>query len=108
MKGWQYSDRGQQDDDTLTVTGKYIRYLSLNYLHLFTEGEPSYPDTITVFSTGGATERMPSVMGVYKITNITHSGRPVWQSTVRESRYFLYNGNIKVYQYNECQLSIFY
>ena len=32
-------------------------------------------------------------MGVYKITNITHSGRPVWQSTVRKDRYLFYNGN---------------
>ena len=48
---------------------------------------------MTVSSTGGASERWPSVMGVYKITNITHSGRPVWQSTVREDRYLFYNGN---------------
>ena len=94
MKGWQYAVDGVWlDDDTLTVTGKYIRYLSLNYLHLFTEGEPTYPETVTVSSTGGASETWPSVMGVYKITNITHSGRPVWQSTVREDRYLFYNGN---------------
>ena len=33
-------------------------------------------------------------MGVYKITNITHSGRPVWQSSVREDRFLFYNGNL--------------
>ena len=33
-------------------------------------------------------------MGVYKITNRTHSGRPVWQSTVRDDRYLFYNGMI--------------
>ena len=93
VRGWQYVDGSWKDDDTLTVTGRYISCLSLNYLNLFTEGEPSYPDTITVSSTGGATERMPSVMGVYKITNITHSGRPVWQSRVRGDRYLVYNGN---------------
>ena len=75
-----------------------MRY-HLNYL--LTEGKPTYPDAITVSSTGGATERMPSVMGVYKITNITHSGRPVWQSTVRENRYLFYNGNN---QHNSNQL----
>ena len=55
---------------------------------------------MTVSSTGGASERWPSVMGVYKITNITHSGRPVWQSTVREDIYLFYNGNKKVYIFN--------
>ena len=48
---------------------------------------------MTVSSTGGASERWPSVMGVYKITNITHSDRPVWQSTVRDDRYLFYHGN---------------
>ena len=51
-----------------------------------------YPKTLTVASKGGASETLPSVMGVYKITNITHSGRPVWQSIVRD-RYLFYNGN---------------
>ena len=32
-------------------------------------------------------------MGVYRITNMTRSGRPVWQSTVREDRYLFYDGN---------------
>ena len=84
-------DGSWKDDDTLTVTGRYISCLSLNCLHLFVEGEPSYPNTITVSSTGGARERWPSVMGVYKITNITHSGRPVWHS---EDRFLVYYGNV--------------
>ena len=93
MRGWQYFDGNtMQDDDTLTVNGKYFSCLTLIELHLFTEGEPNYPETLTVSSTEGASEEWPSVMGVYKITNITHSGRPVWQSTVREDRYLLYNG----------------
>ena len=94
VRGWQYWSGTWKDDDTLTVAGKHISCLNSNYFHLFTEGEPTYPNTVTVSSTGGASERWPSVMGVYKITNITHSGRPVWQSTVREDRYLLYNGNI--------------
>ena len=92
MRGWQYWDDTWQDDDTLTVTGKYISCMTFNLIHLFTEGEPTYPETVTVSSTGGAREIWPSVMGVYKITNITHSGRPVWQSRVREDRYLFYDG----------------
>ena len=57
-----------------------------------TEGEPTYPEKLTISSTGGTAERLPDVLGVYKITNITHNGRPVWQSTVREDRYLFYNG----------------
>ena len=94
MKGWLYATAGTwKDADTLTITGRYICCVTLKSLHLFTEGEPTYPETVTLSSTGGARERKPSVMGVYKITNITHSGRPVWQSTVREDRYLFYNGN---------------
>ena len=107
MRGWQYDyGFGWPDDDTLTVTSKHISCLNSNYLHLFTEGEPTYPETVTVSSTGGASERWPSVMGVYKITNITHSGRPVWQSTVREDRYLFYNGNKYLHQI-KAHLNIF-
>ena len=67
--------------------------MTFNLIHLFTEGEPTYPKTVTLSSTGGAREKWPSEMGVYKITNITHSGRPVWQSAFREDRYLLYIGD---------------
>ena len=93
MRGWQYSGGGWHDDNTLTVTGKLIRRSSLIHLNFYTEGEPTYPETVTVSSTGGASDTWPSVMGVYKISNITHSGRPVWQNTVLEDRYLFYNGN---------------
>ena len=53
---------------------------------------PEYPEKVTISSTGGTSERWPSVLGVYKRTNMTHSGRPVWQSTVRDDRYLFYNG----------------
>ena len=95
MRGWQYAGGGWQDDGTLTVTGKYIGWLTLIQLHLFTEGEPTYPDTVTVSSTGGASETVPSVMGVYKITNITHSGRPVWQITTGLGGFLFYNGTTR-------------
>ena len=61
--------------------------------HNITEGEPTYPDTVTVSSTEGATEEQVSSMGVYKKTYQIHSGRPVWKSTVRDDRFLLYNGN---------------
>ena len=95
MRGWQYWDDTWQDDDTLTVTGKYISCMTFNLIHLFTEGEPTYPDTVTVSSTGGASETVPSVMGVYKITNITHSGRPVWQITTGLGGFLFYNGTTR-------------
>ena len=47
---------------------------------------------MTISSTGGTSKKWPSVLGVYKRTNMTHSGRPVWQSTVRDDRYLFYNG----------------
>ena len=52
-----------------------------------------YPEKLTISSTGQTAETWPSVLGVYKMTNTTHSGRPVWQSTVRADRFFFYNGN---------------
>ena len=60
---------------------------------IFVEGEPTYPEKVTISSIGGTSERWPSVLGVYKRTNMTHSGRPVWQSTVRNDRYLFYEGN---------------
>ena len=59
---------------------------------IFEEGEPTYHDKLTISSTGGTSETSPSVLGVYKRTNMTHSGRPVWKSTVRDDRYFFYKG----------------
>ena len=96
-KGWLYNDRTKWNDNdtTITVRGEGGRegikrtFLRVNILvgELF-----FYPETVTVSSTGGASETSPGAMGVYKITNITHSGRPVWQSTVRDDRYLFYNG----------------
>ena len=60
---------------------------------IFVEGEPTYPEKVTISSTGGTSDRWPSVLGVYMKTNIVHSGRPVWQSTVRDDRYLFYNGS---------------
>ena len=59
---------------------------------------PDAPETLTVSS-----ERLtdPSLMGLYRITNVTHSGRPVWQRDFNDGsvyfgfrpRYLFYNGN---------------
>ena len=69
----------------------------MNYLHdNYTVGDMlEYPEKVTISSTGGTSERWPSVLGVYKRTNMTHSGRPVWQSTVRNDRYLFYDGSQK-------------
>ena len=40
-------------------------------------------------------------MGGYKITDTTHSGRPVWKSSFREDRYLFYSGiSILLERYN--------
>ena len=57
-----------------------------------TEGETTYPDTVTVSSTGGAAKSQPQSLGVYTKTPQTWSGRPVWQSTVRADRFLFYHG----------------
>ena len=59
---------------------------------IFEEGEPTYPEMLTILSTGGTSKTWPSVLGVYMRTKMTHSDRPVWQSTVRDDRYLFYNG----------------
>ena len=35
-------------------------------------------ETLIITSEGLAAERFPSQMGVYRMTNLSHSGRPVW------------------------------
>ena len=58
------------------------------------EGEPTYPDTVEISSSGGSADSHSTSMGVYKKTYQIHSGRPVWKSTVRDDRFLFYNGNI--------------
>ena len=69
--------------------------LLFNYIStlLIIEGGPTYPATVTVSSTGGAADQQGPALGVYQRTGQTHSGRPVWQNTVRPDRFLLYNGN---------------
>ena len=51
-----------------------------------------HPETVTLSSTGPASQKHVTSMGVYKITNMTHSGKPVWLSTIRDDRYLFFNG----------------
>ena len=106
MGGWQYDGLSSWlDDDTLNVIGTVLHHITdqifftlsdsiyLFYLILiFVEGKPTYPEKVTILSTGGTSKTWPSVLGVYMRTKMTHSDRPVWQSTVRDDRYLFYNG----------------
>ena len=38
-----------------------------------------YPETVVVSSQGPAAEMFPLAMGVYTMTDVTHSDRPVWR-----------------------------
>ena len=48
-----------------------------------------YPATLIVTSEGLAAEIFPSQMGVYRMINLSHSGRPVW---LGRNGLILYNG----------------
>ena len=66
--------------------------LNVNEIH-FIEGEPTYPATVTVSSREGAADVQSKCLGVYKKTSKNWSGRPVWQSTVRDDRFLFYHGS---------------
>ena len=94
-KGWLYNDRTKWNDNdtTITVTGEAEERREIKHLENISVGDLfHYPERVTVSSTGGASEIYPSEMGVYKITDNSHSGRPVWQSSVQEDGYLFYDG----------------
>ena len=111
MGGWQFDGLSSWlDDDTLNVIGTMLHHITdqifftlsdsiyLFYLILiFVEGKPTYPEKVTILSTGETSETWPSVLGVYIKTNMTHSDRPVWQSTDRDDRYLFYKGIERVF-----------
>merc|ERR1712038_2239401 len=75
---WQYWDGYDwYNDNTLRVT----------------EGEPTYPGTLTLSSTGGAADSHTESLGVYTITPYTWSGRPVWTNIDRDDSFLFYNGD---------------
>ena len=83
-RGWQYRDGNNwREDDTLTVTEN--RELVKN--------GPVYPKKVTISSIGELFEAFPSFLGVYKMTDMTKSARPVWRKTDRDDRYLFYDGN---------------
>ena len=49
-----------------------------------------YPETVVVSSQGPAAEMFPLAMGVYTMTDVTHSDRPVWRG--RDGS-IVFNGN---------------
>ena len=80
MSGWQYDGLSSWlDDDTLNVIGTMLHHITdqifftlsdsiyLFYLILiFVEGKPTYPEKVTILSTGETSETWPSVLGDYK------------------------------------------
>ena len=71
------------------------------------EGEPTYPDTVTISSTGGAVDSQTSCLGVYTKTYQIHSGRPVWKNTARDDRFLFYNGKRTLY-FNKVESTIIF
>ena len=71
------------------------------------EGEPTYPDTVTVSSTGGAADSQSLSLSVYTKTYQIHSGRPVWKNTARDDRFLFYNGKRTLY-FNKVESTIIF
>ena len=68
--------------------------LVFHYLNL-AEGEPRYPDSLRVSSSGPVSDLLPSYLGDYqKTSNISSCDRPVWQHTERQDRFILYRGKL--------------
>ena len=80
-------DNAWLTDDTLEVTHHQKSKDEENSLD-----NSDLPDTLLVSSTSSAAETWPSLMGVYSITNKTHSGRPVWRHIVHSYQLY-YSGN---------------
>ena len=63
-------------------------------------GDLKDPDTIKLSSTGPASEKYPESLGEYQLLqDISHNGRPVYQSLARDDRYILYIGEYIVSKY---------
>ena len=77
-EGWLYNDGTKWREDDLTITVSVGDRLQ-------------YPDIITITSSGLTFFLRPDVLGVYRKTNLTHMGRPLWRNTVRDDIFFFYN-----------------
>ena len=52
-----------------------------------------HPDIIKLSSTGPASEKYPNSLGEYQLLqDISHNGRPMYQSLPIDDRYILYIG----------------
>ena len=73
-EGWYYWDGSawNSSDNTLQVT----------------EGEPLYPDTVTITSNGGAAVSQASRLGIFKREAQYQNGRPVWKK--EEAQMYIY------------------
>ena len=93
-QGWQFSDGSQwRDDLDITVEGDDTD-LVVEVEDVLVGEHVHYPERVSLSSLGGTTGKRPSVLGVYQRTGRNHSGRPVWQSRVREDRFLFYNGQL--------------
>ena len=71
-------------------------HLVLFFTMNLAEGEPRYPDSLRVSSSGPVSDLLPSYLGDYqKTSNISSCDRPVWQHTERQDRFILYRGTPK-------------
>ena len=70
-------------------------HLVLFFTMNLAEGEPRYPDSLRVSSSGPVSDLLPSYLGDYqKTSNISSCDRPVWQHTERQDRFILYRGKL--------------
>ena len=68
-------------------------------------GDLKHPDNIKLSSTGAAPEKYPESLGEYQLLqDISHNGRPVYQSLARDDRYIIYIGNNIIYNYHNIVL----
>ena len=76
-EGWKYWDGSawNSGDNTLQVT----------------EGEPPYPDTVTITSSGGAADIQGSNLGIFKREAQYQNGRPIWKKE-GDQVYIYYSG----------------
>ena len=103
--GWKYINYTdwQDDDETLMLSG--LHFIRVNYTFLIiqlSEGEPDFPNTIQLSSSGSTSVKYPGSLGEYQLLqDRDHNGRPVYQSLASEGRYIIYIGKIySIYYHN--------
>ena len=94
-EGWLYNDgnKWSEEDLTITVTGEKGEDGGWKKMNVSVGDRLQYPDLITILSSGLTAFLRPDVLGAFRRTNLTHLGRPVWRSTLRDDRFFFYNAH---------------